>query len=61
MMRMRGSRIGTGYYDVPNHKVNQELNKKCAANDQCIHRIIHVHTDHVLDVYIDFGFKDLNS
>merc|ERR1712154_258833 len=56
LVRIRCPRIGIGYADLPNHKVNMELNQNCSAKE-CIHRMIHIHKDFMKEVYIDFGLK----
>ena len=64
VMRIRCPRIGIGYFDLPNHKVNQQLNIPCSAREdmkRCIHGMIHIHKEFLKEVYIDFGFKNANG
>eukprot|EP01083_Nonionella_stella_P125820 380598_1 len=57
VMRIKCNVVGVGYFDLPNHKVSQELKLRCSSADPCIHRMIHIHQEFITDVYIDFGFK----
>ena len=56
-MRIKSERIGIGYYDLVRHKVNKIIYKECSPINLCLHRMVHIHKEFLLDTYISFGFK----